>query len=123
MFHITRTTNVSNIIEQGLVPTIGPLSRLAGQVTPCVFLFPSMDDAVHALMNWYGEEIDALAEEAGEAIELCIIEINASQVTTSQGAVAWECVSFETIPSTAFAQIYSEEAFTSASQVTSLACA
>lgn len=53
--HITPASNLRSIAANGLIPAIGPLSKLAGEATPRVYLFPSINEAATALDNWLGE--------------------------------------------------------------------
>lgn len=60
-FHVTRTSNIRSIMARGLLPLIGPFSKLAQEKEPRVYLFASIDDVETALMNWLGDIFDDTA--------------------------------------------------------------
>lgn len=78
-FHITRRGNLASIGEHGLLPLIGPLSKLAEEKEPRVYLFTSIDDAETALMNWLGD----IFEEA--ELSLLMIETDGLDLEFSAG--------------------------------------
>ena len=57
LYHVTPERNLPSILEQGLVPAIGPRSTAFGENEPVVYFFKSMDDVEDALTNWLGEEL------------------------------------------------------------------
>ncbi len=54
-YHVTLSKNIPDIQKQGLLPQIGPLSILAGEAKPTIFLFPNLETVEDALMNWLGD--------------------------------------------------------------------
>lgn len=55
-FHVTPTKNVESIMVKGLIPQSGDRSVQMGDHG--IYLFPSMDEAEHAVMNWLGDEFE-----------------------------------------------------------------
>lgn len=56
-FHITPTTNLDSILKNGLVPAIGPRSKLIKETEPAIYLFTSVASAEDALSSWLGENL------------------------------------------------------------------
>lgn len=54
-YHVTLTSNLPNIMKVGLEPRIGPLSTVAGESKPTIYLFFNLGAVEEALMNWLGE--------------------------------------------------------------------
>lgn len=63
-FHITPTKNLPQIFQTGLVPAKGPRSIKMNEQHNAVYLFPTLDDAENAWMNWLGEELEDDGEVA-----------------------------------------------------------
>lgn len=89
--HITPASNLSSIAANGLIPAIGPLSKLAGETVPRVYLFPSPSEAMTALDNWLGE----LFEDASRQIALLLVDVTG--LTLDEG-VSYEIACQFTIP-------------------------
>lgn len=70
LYHITPLVNVSSILKDGLHPMIGDRSSKLNELEPAVYLFPDMDAAENAWMNWLGEELEEENEVALLAVEL-----------------------------------------------------
>lgn len=58
VYHVTPASNLTAIYAQGLVPQIGPRSRLARESRPAVYCFPTQEAMETALSNWLGEQFD-----------------------------------------------------------------
>lgn len=69
--HLTPANNLVSIAANGLLPSIGPLSKLAGETTPRVYLFPSANEADVALHNWLGE----LFDETDTRVALLLVDV------------------------------------------------
>ncbi len=57
-YHVTEAKNLSGILRDGLIPSIGPRSQMIGETVPAVYLFPDLDSVVAAVENWLGEVFD-----------------------------------------------------------------
>ena len=71
LYHITPADNKDSIMKKGLIPQVGERSARAGETSPAIYLFPSIEDAEQALLGWLGEEI-------GDE-ELLFLELNLPQ--------------------------------------------
>lgn len=58
VYHVTPTRNVFDILEQGLLPSIGPRSQELGEELPRIYVFTRLDALEDALSNWLGEAFD-----------------------------------------------------------------
>lgn len=58
MYHVTLLSNLKSIKKYGLLCQIGPRSQDLGEPTKAVFVFPNLDYANDAVMNWMGDEFD-----------------------------------------------------------------
>lgn len=73
LYHVTTLQAVSSIIENGLVPTIGPRSAKLNEPRAAIYLFPTLEHVEEALSNWLGDEFD-------DEDELAVIEIDREAV-------------------------------------------
>lgn len=53
--HVTSARLLPSIQEFGLVPDVGPRSRMLGEHTPRVYLFADPAAAADGVTNWLGE--------------------------------------------------------------------
>jgi hypothetical protein len=51
-YHVTPFRNLKSIRMSGLVPKIGARSKRAGEATPGIYLFPSIQAVEAACQNW-----------------------------------------------------------------------
>jgi hypothetical protein len=68
-YHVTLTSNLPSILEEGLKPGIGGRSEELGEEKPAIYLFGSVEDAKEAVSNWLGDEFE-------ETESLALLEIN-----------------------------------------------
>jgi hypothetical protein len=54
-YHVTLTKNLPSIQHQGLLPQRGPLSMLAGEGNPAIYLFRTLDAVEDGVANWMGD--------------------------------------------------------------------
>ena len=54
-YHVTLTKNLPSIQSQGLLPQRGPLSTLAGEGRPAIYLFRTLDAVEDGVANWMGD--------------------------------------------------------------------
>lgn len=93
-YHVTLSDNLPSIMDQGLLPTVGPRSKKVGEHA-AVFLFPSEDDATDALGGWLGDQFDDDDEIAFSLIEVTLPDgIEAHK----NDEVDWEYWVTESIP-------------------------
>ncbi len=55
-YHVTKSNNVSSIMKNGLLPSVGDRSKKFNE-RPSIFLFRSRQDVEDAMMNWLGDEL------------------------------------------------------------------
>lgn len=80
-YHVTPTQNLRSVMKNGLVPNIGDRSsKIAGEQNG-IYLFPSVEAAEDAVMNWLGDEFDK-----DEPLTLLKVNIDGLEKYISQGA-------------------------------------
>lgn len=95
-YHVTLKENLDSILKNGLIPKIGPLSKMADEPIERIYLFPSSYDMDMALMQWFGEVIN---ETYGESVECCSLKIDLPKnFPITFGTVPYECYSYVPIP-------------------------
>lgn len=67
LYHVTPLDQVSNILETGLEPRIGPRSE-GMELEPRVYLFGDQESVDQALMNWLGDEMYGAEWRSGYAV-------------------------------------------------------
>ena len=67
LYHVTPLDQVSNILETGLEPRIGPRSE-AMELEPRIWLFGDQESVDQALMNWLGDEMYGAEWRSGYAV-------------------------------------------------------
>lgn len=70
-FHATPLNNLEYILQDGLIPTIGPRSVLNGEDKPGIYAFDSLDMLDDAIGGWLG---DCFEDEA--VYKIAILEIS-----------------------------------------------
>ena len=90
LYHITPTANLPSILSSGLKPQIGIRAQAAGETTPAVFLFPSIDAAENALLNWLGD--------AMEDTPLTLLKVDLAAQSSMPSSTQWELMELTTIP-------------------------
>ena len=94
-YHVTRKKNLTSILNNGLYPKIGDLSKLCDETENKIYLFPSIDDMENALMNWLGEN---LIELYGEDEPCCSLKITVpDNFPIVEGDVDYEVYSYHHI--------------------------
>lgn len=58
IYHITKTNNMPNIYQNGLLPKIGKNSKNLGETKPRIYFFSTPVYAIDALLNWFGDLYD-----------------------------------------------------------------
>ena len=67
LYHVTPLDQVSNILETGLEPRIGPRSERM-ELEPRIWLFGDQESVDQALMNWLGDEMYGAEWHSGYAV-------------------------------------------------------
>lgn len=87
-YHVTPTVNLDSILKSGLVPTVGERSQELNEL-PGIFLFPSLDDVVTAVMNWLGDYYD-------DDVSLTLLQVSIDE-SILESVVEWELICREPI--------------------------
>lgn len=87
-YHVTPYQNIDSIMQNGIIPQIGPLSKKLREPHPAVFLFNDIISAEEAIMNWYGNEF---SEDTKFAMIHINLPINQHTNLTYDGRVGYEC--------------------------------
>lgn len=91
-YHVTLKKNLESILNNGLLPKIGELSRLCDEKEKRIYLFPSLNDMETALGNWLGIELNDLY---GESTECCSLKITLpNDFPIAEGETEYECYSY-----------------------------
>lgn len=62
-YHVTLYDNLKSIIKDGLIPKIGPLSKLNNENIPRIYLFSDYNSMEDAMMNWLGDNLENIYGE------------------------------------------------------------
>ena len=91
LYHATPTRNLKSIMKTGLVPNIGDRSsKITGEQSG-IYLFPTVEAAEDAVMNWLGDEFD-------EDEPLTMLKVNVAGLENSIGKGAdYELIANTTI--------------------------
>lgn len=103
LYHVTTKDSLADILENGLIPKIGPRSSACGETEPAVFCFKSKEDIEDA--NWI---VDAFEDEDGNDIEIVILEINFTG-QKFKSDVGYEIAILEAIEPSDIVMTYSED--------------
>lgn len=88
-FHVTKKSNLSQILSIGLVPSKGErANKIMDQQG--IYLFPNIDSVEDALMNWMGDEFD-------EDEDLVILKVRIQDPSLLTQTTDWEFIYFSTI--------------------------
>ncbi len=95
-YHVTLSKNIKSIMQHGLIPQIGQLSKLCNEEIPRIYLFPTQDAMEVALSSWLGENID---NEFDSKVSYCSLIIQLpDNFPIEDGDVEYECYCFNIIP-------------------------
>jgi hypothetical protein len=120
MFHVTRASNISSILDHGIVPRIGDRALAFGETMPAVYAFPTVQDCHTALSQWLGDwfnDQEDQEQQEGQAITLVVVEFNAAGLAQLPREAAFEARFACTIPPSAFRALHSEEALGRIAQI------
>lgn len=87
-YHVTPTENLDNIRKHGLVPTVGERSQELDEL-PGVFLFPSLNDVISAVMNWLGDAFE-------DDVSLTLLQVSVDEAML-ESVVEWEFICRDSI--------------------------
>lgn len=91
-YHITNKKNLESIKREGLTPRIGKNSEDFGESVPAVYLFPEIESAFEAIINWFGECFE-------EEDEIVLLEISLDNIIKiEESSAKYEVLVFEKIP-------------------------
>lgn len=96
--HLTPACNVPSILKQGLRPTVGPRSTLAGEQVACWYAFADLESMQNALMNWLGEAFE-------ETQALALLAIDGTGLELLEESVGYEVRGVQVVPPSALAVV------------------
>lgn len=102
VWHVTPTSNVFGILEEGLVPSIGERSQDLGEDVKRVYVFISAEAMENALSNWLGEAFDE-----DEALSILVLDVEPTQVVVPDNL--FEAYVLETIAPSCIVRIVAEQ--------------
>lgn len=88
VYHITKKSNINNIKNLGLIPSI---PNDIPHEEKAIFLFKSKLEAEDAFMNWYSDRYD-------EYEEFCLLTINSKNLRLFSSPWEFEYICYEPIP-------------------------
>ena len=92
MYHVTLLENLESIKKHGLIAKIGPRSKKIGEPVSAIYLFPDLDYANDAVVNWLGDEFD-------DDEDLIILPVNVTEDDVERAPdIDYERVSLADIP-------------------------
>lgn len=100
-YHVTDVRNLDSILQDGLVPQIGPLSKQlgdTGETAPAIFLFTSDEACRDAMSSWLGEAFDELDEEKGKESRHVILRVELDDDYSDDDGVFYEKAVYKRIP-------------------------
>lgn len=100
-FHVTSASALASIEAQGLIPQIGPRSRLMDEAQPATYFFASKEDVENALMNWLGEEFD-------DDETILVLEVNLRGIEIKREIGQFEFTTHQTIEADRILNVYDE---------------
>lgn len=93
IYHITKTDNMPNIYQNGLLPKIGKNSKDLDEDKPRIYFFSTPVYATDALLNWFGDLYDSDTPLTEITVQLSIKLLN------KQANLDWEVTTTQPIPS------------------------
>ena len=89
IYHITKTDNMPNIYQHGLLPKIGKNSKDLDEDKPRIYFFSTPVYATDALINWFGDlyDLDTPLTEITVQLPIKLLNKQANldwEVTTTQ---------------------------------------
>jgi hypothetical protein len=91
VFHVTPSRSVKGIQRKGLIPKIGPRSRLIKEKVPTIYVFPDIESLENGVSNWLGDAFD-------EETKLSILELTVPSAWVVREELQWEVKIMQTIP-------------------------
>ena len=79
--HLTPASNLESIGIHGLLPSVGPLAKLAGETTPMIHLYGSVTEFSNEHLRWIGN-ILAPASASGHT-PIALLAVDVSNTATS----------------------------------------
>ena len=102
VYHVTPTCHVFDILEQGLLPGIGPRSHELGEEVARIYVFTDLATLDDALGNWLGNAFD-------EDEELSIIELSVDDARVVVPDDLYEAYILDTVAPSAIVRIVAEQ--------------
>lgn len=82
LYHVTPLRNVRKIMQNGLVPQVGPRAKELGEEEPAVYLFRTREDAADGVDHWLGDQFPD-----GEPLALLEVKVEPSGVKRDDPSV------------------------------------
>lgn len=100
LFHVTLSSALPAILEEGLKPLIGPRAERLGEVVPAVYCFGDREAVEDGLMGWMAESFE---EE-----EILILEIDAEGLAIEKNPEDFEFRILTCVSPTRITSIFDE---------------
>jgi len=100
LFHVTLSSALPDILEEGLLPLIGPRAEQLGEVAPAVYCFGDREAVEDGLMGWMAESFE---EE-----EILILEIDAEGLAIEKNPEDFEFRILTCVAPTRITSIFDE---------------
>lgn len=100
LFHVALSSALPAILEEGLLPLIGPRAEQLGEVAPAVYCFGDREAVEDGLMGWMAESFE---EE-----EILILEIDAEGLVIEKNPEDFEFRILACIAPSRIKSIYDE---------------
>lgn len=98
LYHVTTADALPSILQNGLLPGIGPRSAKLGEAIPAIYAFASLEAVEDALCGWLGDELP-------EGAEAVVIEID---MDAPCGQPGFEVVLREVVPPSLIVRVLDE---------------
>lgn len=101
-YHVTTSSSLASILQEGIRPAIGPRSELLGEKQAACYFFASADACEDGLSNWLGEYLK------DEELHILRVDLSGLQI---DDALSWEISCYAHVPATRIVEVMSESEF------------
>lgn len=101
-YHVTTATALPSILQQGIIPAMGPRSLILGETQPAIYFFSNDTEVEDGLVNWIN---DAFSEEE----TLYVLECNIEGMNIESKQNQFELVCRQRIDPSLIVKVYTED--------------